>query len=239
MKKIITLLLILTTVISLAGCDKLFKAANVYTRYDVDADGNEIKVEVMHKHGDKNDIQIERFYHKDGWLEKEISYEDYYSGKIGYVMIFNENGGKKEVDYYQEEGIHLHETYDEQGVLLTTHNYQNGTLQSIDEFYPSGNRSKCTSYTDPSLIYSIFYFADVNDTVVTSQNSRWRDSNGQICDETDTYDISGLRTKAEMKITNEDGSFVAHYVDEYAGNEIFRTTHYDENGNVYDVVNHK
>lgn len=237
MKKILVLLFIVS-LIFITGCDHL-KAANIYTRYDINEDGVEIKVEVMHQHGDKSKIELERYYHPDGWLEKEISYYDYNENKIVYVMIFNKDGGKKAVDYYYDQGEHSHETYDDSGVLLTSHNYLNGTLVSIDEFYPSGNRCKSTNYTDPSLIFSIFYYADLNDTVVTSTNCRWRESNGQICDETDTFDASGMRSKVEMKITAEDGSFIAHYVDEYANDDVVITIHYDENGNVYDIVDHK
>ena len=131
-----------------------------------------------------------------------------------------------------------YESYDDNGVLLSTHNYENGTLQFIEEFYPSGNRSKVTDYTDDAFSVTIKTFADAKDGRILTDYSKWQ-TDGEITEETDHYNDANVRVKVEMNIRTTDGEFVRHYVDEYdsAGN-LCKTTHYDENGNIYDVVYH-
>lgn len=236
MKRLLCIFVIITALLQLTGCNLM--AANIYTRYDINEDGVEIKVEVMYKNRDKNDITIERYYHPDGWLQKEISYNDYRSKDIMYIMIFNENGTKKSAEYfYKENDGRIYESYDESGTLLSTHNYEKDVLQFIEEFYPSGNRSKVTDYTDKSFSVNIRTFADAEGGEMLTDYSKWQE-NGEITEETDYYS-SGVRTKVEMYITTPKGEFVRHYVDEYNSSEnLSKTTHYDENGNIYDVVYH-
>ena len=238
MKRILCIFVIIAAVFQITDCDLI--AANIYTRYDINEDGVEIKVEVMHKYGDKNDITLERYYHPDGWLEKEISYNDYRTDDIMYITIFNENGGKRSVEsFYKETNQRSYESYDDNGILLSIHNYENGTLQFIEEFYASGNRKNVTDYTDPALEVRITTFADAKDGRILTDYFKWQ-TGEEITEETDYFDSTSVRTKVEMNIKTTDGKFVRHYVDEYdqAGN-LTRTTHYDENGNIYDIADHK
>ena len=233
MKKLLIILFIAVMVFSTVGCD-MFKAANIYTRYDVDAEGNEIKVEVMHAPNNKDEIWLERYYNKDGWLEREVSYTD---GKIGYITIFRSNGARVSTEtFFYEDNARSFETFDENDTRLTNHNYVNEKLNSIEEFYPSGIRSKLTDYSDPSRIVTVWTYSE--DEKVTSNYSKWNED-GRVIEELDLFE-NEVRVSAEMTITTTDGKFIEHYITEFSpSGEMIRTTHYDENGNVYDVAEHK
>ena len=238
MKRILCIFVIILALLQITSCHLI--AANVYTRYDVNEDGLEIRVDVMHKHGDKNDITLERYYHPDGWIEKEISYNDYRTDDIMYITIFNENGGKKSVEsFYKETNWRTYESYDDNGVLISTHNYENGSLQFIEEFYASGNRKKVTDYTDPAFEVRITTFADAKDGRILTDYSKWY-TDKEITEETDYYDSASVRVKVEMNIKTLDGKFIRHYVDEYdqAGN-LIKTTNYSESGDILDISDHK
>ena len=232
MKKLFITLLITVIIFSTVGCD-MFKAANIYTRYDVDADGNEIKVEVMHAPKNKDDIWLERYYNKDGWLEREISYND---GNYGYITIFRSNGTKVSTEtFYLEDNARSLETFDENDNRLTVHNYRDEKLDSIEEFYPSGIRSKLTDYSDPSRIVTVWTYSE--DDKITSNYSKWNED-GKVIEELDLFE-NEVRVSAEMTITTIGGEFIEHYLTEFSpSGEMIRTTHYDENGNVYDVAEH-
>ena len=147
MKKLLIILLIAVTVLSTVGCDELFKAANIYTRYDVDEDGNEIKVEVMHAPKNKDEIWLERYYNKDGWLEREISYVSYAEGKIGYDTFFRQDGTRTETTTYVEDtNEYMIEKFDENDVCSICYTYNGTKLIAVEEFYSSGERSKVTYY---------------------------------------------------------------------------------------------
>ena len=240
MKKILILMLILSAVLFATGCDLIFKAANVYTRYDVNEDGIEIMVEVMHKYGDKNNIILERYYHPDGWLEREISYEDYSTGKIVYIMIFRENGDRVSAEYFNlNESSRIYETYDENGHLKTSDTYQNGQLTITEDYYPSGNRSKATYYTDPRLLFGTYIFADEDNGRTTNYYAKWCE-NDIIVEEYDTFNESEVRITSEMTIFASDGEFLQHYIDFYDDTgDLEKTVHYDEDGNVLDTAYHK
>ena len=233
MKKTLAILLIIFTLLSFVGCDKLFGAANIYVRYDTDADGNEIKVEVMHAPKNKDEIWLERYYNKDGWLEREISYTD---GKIGYITVFRSNGSRVSNEtFFYEENARAVEAFDENDVRLTNHNYVNEKLDSIEEFYPSGNRSKVTSYSDPNYHFTSYHF-DENGTEI-AYHAKWTE-NGNVYEE---YDIleGRIRISSDMYVTTVDGEFLEHYLTEYAPNgEMTNTIHYDKDGNVYDISGH-
>ncbi len=233
MKRVLIALLISTIAIFTVGCD-IFKAANIYTRYDVDDEGNQIKVEVMHAPNNKDEIWLERYYNKDGWLEREISYNE---GKIGYITIFRSNGTRVSTEtFFHEDNARAFETFDENDARLTVHNYTNEKLNSIEEFYPSGIRSKLTDYSDPSKIITIWTYGE--DEKVTSNYSKWNED-GRVIEELDLFE-NDVRVSVEMTITTTGGEFIEHYIDEYSPNgEMIRTTHYDKDGNIFDVAEHK
>lgn len=234
MKRIITLLLIVSVAFSLIGCN-LFGAANVYDRYELDAEGNEIRVQVMHAPGNKSEIWVERYHNKDGWLEREINYDVNATGRIVSEILFRENGSRITAKtYFNNMADYSVEEFDENDVLISTHNYQNGRLTSIEEFYPSGARYKLTDYTDDQADVRIWTYSENGDSYTLF--SSWSEFEN-LTEELDFY-VGNERVKTEMKITTRDGEFVAHYVDEYRNDQIVKTTHYDEDGNVYDVVEH-
>ena len=231
MKRIVTALLIISVLLSLISCN-LFGAANVYDRYDIDADGNEIRVQVMHAPGNKEDIWVERYHNKDGWLEREINYENYAAGKITSEIYFRENGSKITVKtYFNDMADYSIEECDENDVRISTHNYQGGKLASIEEFFPSGAVYKLTDYTDSQMDVRIWTYSESGDSHTLL--SRWTEGDN-LTEELDFYE-GNERVKTEMKIFTLDGDFVSHYVDEYSNNDIVKTTHYDKDGNVYDV----
>ena len=235
MKKLLVILIIALTVFCAVGCDGV-KAANIYTRIDVDADGNEIEVEVMHAHKNKDEIWLERYHNKDGWLEKEISYEDYKAGKIAYITIFRANGSRVSTEtFYNEDNARSFETFDENDNPLTCSNYQNNRLTSVDEFYPSGKRSKVTDYTDSTVSVRVWTYAE--NEMLTSYYTEWVEDTRKLT-QLERYE-NEARVSSEITITTLDGEFVQHYVDEFEANgNPIRTTHYDENGNVTDVSYH-
>ena len=235
MKKLLIILLIVLTLFSTAGCC-IFKAANIYTRTELDADGNEIKVEVMYNLKDKSDIWLERYYNKDGWLEKEISYENYKAGKIAYVTIFRANGSKVSTEtFYHDDNARSFATFDENDNPLTCHNYKNNMLTSVEEFYPSGKRSKLTDYTDPTVSVRIWTYAE--NEMITSYYTAWSEDARKLT-QLDLFE-NEVRVSSEITITTFSGEFVQHYVDEFEANgNPIRTIHYDENGEIYDISYH-
>ena len=236
MKRLLIILLIALTVFSIVGCDDWFKAANIYTRTELDADGNEIKVEVMYNLKDKSDIWLERYYNKDGWLEKEISYENYKAGKIGYITIFRANGSRVSTEtFYHEDNARSFATFDENDVILTNENYDFGRLSSIEEFYPSGKRSKLTDYTDSTVSVRVWTF-DENEKN-TSYYTEWSEDTRKLT-QLDLFE-NEVRVSSEITITTFSGEFIEHYVDEFEANgNPIRTIHYDENGEIYDISYH-
>ena len=234
MKRIITLLLIVSVAFSLIGCN-LLGAANVYDRYELDADGNEIRVQVMHAPGNKSEIWVERYHNKDGWLEREINYDVDATGRIASEILFRENGSRITAKtYFNNMADYSVEEFDENDVRISTHNYQNGSLISIEEYYPSGAIYKLTDYTDIQANVKIWTYSENGDSYTLFLS--WSDPE-KLTEELDFY-VGNERVKTEMKIITRDGEFVARYVDEYRNNEIVKTTHYDKDGNVYDVVEH-
>jgi antitoxin component YwqK of YwqJK toxin-antitoxin module len=195
----------------------------------------------MHDPKDKSNIWIERFYHKDGWMEKEISYESYKDGMIGYIIIFRENGSRESMEtFYYDEDVRTVDAFDENNVLLTSHayNYKSGKLVYIEEYYPSGVRSKSTEYTVAGVVSDIWTYADAAMlTIVTSHYMRWQE-NDIVFEELDVYE-NEVRVSAEMTIRTTRGEFVEHYINMYMPNgEMIKTIHYDEDGNIYDVAEH-
>lgn len=235
MKRIITLLLIVSVAFSLIGCD-LFGAANVYDRYELDADGNEIKVEVMHAPGNKSEIWLERYYNKDGWLEREISYVSYAEGKIGYDTFFRQDGTRTETTTYVEDTTeYMIEKFDENDVCSICYTYNGTKLIAVEEFYSSGERSKVTYYTDPNYHFTSYHFA-TNGTEI-AYHAKWTE-NGNVYEEFDVLE-GRIRISSDMYVTTVDGDFVEHYLTEYAPNgEMTKTIHYDKDGNVYDDAEH-
>lgn len=238
MKKILITLLVISAVLLTTGCHLI--ATNIYTRYDVNEDGVKIKVEVMHEGRDKNAITLERYYHPDGWLEREVSYVDYASGKIGYVIIFRENGSRVSAEYFNYEyDEHAVETYDENGVLLTNHTYTHGILRCVESFYPSGNRATNKSYEDPSRTYVLYTFPDVEDAEVSSIYSVWTEG-GVVYSQLESDMVDKTMTRFEIKISTTTGEFIRHYVEERTpSGEHLRTTFYDANGNVIEATDNK
>ena len=234
MKKIILFTaLILAVVLSLCCCNPdEFTAANVYDRYELDEDGNRIRVQVMHEFGNKENIQIERYHDKDGVLVYEIDYRNYFENDIAQTITYHKSGNRHIVTAYSEDGTYTVDEHDESDRRLYSKEYSaDGKLCLVYNYYPSGYQESLETYNDNEVLINRRKFTDEDQALVTEDYSVYFDAD-KTTYATTVFD-NRITVSCDMIAYTPGGEFIEHRYDEFSENgEIYRSVQYDEAGNV-------
>ncbi len=240
MKKIFVLSLsIFALIFALCSCDPNNTAANVYDRYETDEDGNQIRVQVMHEFGNKENILIERYHDKNGVLVFEINYDNYAENDVAFTQTFHTNGNRKLVTTYNDDGSYSIDEHDESDVHLYSKEYDSeGRLGTVYTFYPSGFQASIETWDENGNLVNRRKFTDEDVSTVFEDYTVYFESDRTVYVLT-VYD--GQREKScDMITKTPSGEFIEHRLDEFSENgDIFRTVQYDELGNVISEGNHK